>query len=37
MSNEKTTNENCVCLKCYALRCTLRSIENKICPKGAEK
>lgn len=24
----------CVCLKCYALRCSLRSAENKCCPEN---
>ena len=37
MSNEKQTNKDCVCLKCYKLKCNLRSIENKCCPKGEEK
>ena len=39
MSKEKLTNEKystCVCLKCYKPKCELRSIENKVCPKGEE-
>lgn len=35
-SNNKELND-CVCLKCYKLKCNARSIENKVCPKGEGK
>lgn len=36
-NSEAKSNNNCVCLKCYKLKCKSRSIENKCCPKGEEK
>ena len=38
MSNEKQTEakekvSNCVCLKCYKLKCKARNIDTKCCPE----
>lgn len=30
---EVKSNNDCVCLKCYKLKCKSRNVENKYCPE----
>lgn len=35
-NSEIISNNSCVCLTCYKLKCKARSAENKFCPEKGE-